>query len=105
MAAILIYYHWEAMLVSYLSTRKTIMPFSTLSELYHGTDLRVAVRPSTSWEDNFRYSSDEIFLKIYEERIKPYRDEYQQFPFSHGMTYLIEDDPNTALYNSYIPIR
>ena len=104
-AGTLLYYHWEAMLVSYLSTRKVTLPFLTLHELYHDTNLRLAVRPSTSWEDNFRYSSEELLRKIYEDRILPYRDEFEEFPYSHGMTYLIENDHDTALYFAYTSIR
>ena len=104
-AAAVLYYHWEAMLVSYLSTRKVTLPFLTLQELYYDTNLRLAIRPSTSWEDNFKYSSEELFQKIFKDRVLPYKDEYEEFPFSHGMTYLIENDYNTALYYAFTSIR
>ena len=75
-ASALLYYHWEAMLVSYLSNRRVNMPFTTLSDMYLNTDYRIVTRPSSSGEDDFKFSTDPIWKKIYEERLKPYLSEY-----------------------------
>ena len=105
-AAMLIYYHWEAILVSYLSTRKTVMPFNTVEELYLNTEFRVALIPSTTFEDNFKYSKDPIWNNLYKERIGPnipeYSDYYDDNPL--GMTDFIKNDFTTALYDAYTPI-
>ena len=105
-AAALIFYHWEAMLVSYLSSRKTIMPFSTITDMYLNTDFRLALIPATSYEDDFKYSTDPIWNKIYEERLEPYLQEYSNYPdHLSDMIHFIRDDFSTALYESFAPIR
>ncbi len=38
-----IYWHWEAMLISFLQVRKTVLPFNSLEELYTSTDYKVVV--------------------------------------------------------------
>ena len=52
------------------------MPFTTLSDMYLNTDYRIVTRPSSSGEDDFKFSTDPIWKKIYEERLKPYLSEY-----------------------------
>ncbi len=37
-----IYWHWEAMLISFLQVRKTVLPFSSLEDLYENTDFNVS---------------------------------------------------------------
>ena len=44
----LLFWHWEATLVSYLSTRKTVTPFTSVEELYLKTNFRLALMPSSS---------------------------------------------------------
>jgi hypothetical protein len=94
------------MLVSYLSTRKTVMPFDTISEMYLNTDFRIALIPSTSYEDNFKYSADPLWLSIFKERIQPFLKEYGDYPdHLSDMIHFIKNDFKTALYEGFIPIR
>jgi len=102
-ASALIWWHWEAKLISFLSSRKTNMPFSTLEEMYQRTDFRLALIPATSYEDNFKYSNDPIWKAIYAERLQPYLEEYKKYP--NDMIRLVKDDFTTALYESFIPVR
>ena len=102
-AATLIYYLWEAMLVTYLSSRKTILPFNTIEEMYLNTNFRLALIPNTAYEDDFKYSSDPLFQKIYEERIKPYLQEYMEYPTD--IYQVIRNDLETALYVMNEPTR
>ncbi len=37
----LIFYHWEAMLISYLAVRTTVLPFRSIEELYTKTNYKV----------------------------------------------------------------
>ena len=105
-AAALIFYHWEAMLVSYLSTRKTKLPFNTLTEMYQNTQFRLALIPSTSLEDDFKYSADPIWQKIYKDRLKPHLQEYSEYPdHLSDMVHFIKNDFDTALYDAYLAIR
>ena len=41
LAAMIIYYYWEAMLISYLAVRKTQLPFTTLEELAENSNYKV----------------------------------------------------------------
>ena len=42
LAGTLIYYHWEAMLISYLAVRTIVLPFNSLEELAYQTDFNVS---------------------------------------------------------------
>lgn len=104
-ASALIYWHWEAMLVSYLATRKTVLPFSGIAEMYQNTEFRLALIPSTTYEDNFKYAQDPIFKGVYEDRIQPHLDEYSSYEnYLTDMVYFIKNDFSTALYDGYLPI-
>ena len=106
MASTLLYWHWEAMLVSYLATRKTVLPFHTLSEMYENTDFRLALIPSTSFEDSFKYSADPLWQKIYKERLQPYLQEYSDYPdHLSDMVNFLRNDYKTALYDGVIVLR
>ena len=39
----MMFWQWEAMLVSYLATRVTVLPFSTLEDMIANTDFRQGV--------------------------------------------------------------
>ena len=41
LAGMVIFYYWEAMLISYLAVRKTQLPFSTLEELAENSKYKV----------------------------------------------------------------
>ena len=100
-AATLIFYLWEAMLVTYLSSRKTIMPFNTMEEMYLKTNFRLALIPNSAYEDTFKYSSDPMIQKIYKERIKPHLQEYlDNIVDNNDLSHFIRNDLGTALYNT-----
>ena len=103
LAGIVIYYLWEAMLVSYLSTKVISLPFNNIRELVENTDFRIAIIPGTSFEDAFKYSTDPIWQKAYEDRIQPYLDEYME-----GYLKMIDlplKDSSMALYDNFFSSR
>ena len=94
------------MLVSYLATRKTVLPFHTLSEMYENTDFRLALIPSTSFEDSFKYSTDPLWQKIFKERLQPHLQEYSDYPdHLSDMVSFLRNDYKTALYDGVIVLR
>ena len=108
MASALLYWHWEAMLVSYLATRKTVLPFNTLSEMYENTDFRLALIPDTSFENSFKYSTDPLWQKIYKERLEPNLQEYRDHlsgGLMNDMFHFLQNDFKTALYDGVIVLR
>ena len=99
-ASALLYYHWEAMLVSYLSSRKLVMPFTNVEDMYLNTDFRLALIPSTTYEDTFRYSKVPIWQNIFKERLEPHLKEYKDYPdHVFDMLHFIRNDFSTALYD------
>ena len=69
--ACVFYLLWEAMLISYLSSRTIILPFKTIDDLMQKTDLKIVVQPYSAQMDFFRYSTVPILQMAYAERIKP----------------------------------
>ena len=104
-AAALIYYHWESMLVSYMSARKIVMPFKNLEEMLLNTDFRLATLPKTTLQDNFKYSKDPIWQGIWKDRLEPHLQEYEDYPYYlKDMIHFIRDDFTTALYDTEDPV-
>ena len=75
-AGVVTYYHWEAMLVSYLSTRITVLPFTTIGEMLKESDYRIGLMPGTIQEDFFKLSPDPMLQQAFKERIEPYLEDY-----------------------------
>ncbi len=74
-----IYWHWEAMLISYLATRVVSLPFNDINEIVTKTNYRIIITPGSANEDFFRYNKDPIFQRAWKERIKPYLEEYKKY--------------------------
>ena len=60
-----VFWHWEAMLISYLATRVVVLPFNSLVQLVGDTDINIALSPSTSYEDSFRYSKEPLWMEAW----------------------------------------
>ena len=75
-AGVVIYYHWEAMLISYLSTRFVLLPFTNIKELVENSDYRIGLNRGTTQEAYFMTSNDPFVQKAYSERIEPYLEEF-----------------------------
>ena len=99
----MIYYHWEAMLISYLSTRVIVLPFTNIKELVENSDFRIGLNPGSSYEDAFKYSTDTIWQNAYSKRIEPNLDEYR--PFYERMIDLPLRDESLALYDNFFAAR
>ena len=61
-AGVLTYYYWEAMLVSYLSTKVVVLPFTNIFELLKNSDYRIALIGGTSQEDYFKLFNHAYWL-------------------------------------------
>ena len=70
LSGLLIYFHWEAMLISYLATRTVIYPFSNLQEMYE-SDFKLYTLPNSAMWDSFKHG-DDLWKKIYK---GPYLDD------------------------------
>ena len=101
-AGVLIYYHWEAMLVSYLSTRFTILPFKDINGLMM-TDYKIGVKVGANQQDYFRLSKDPLLQKAYKERIEPNLDQYPA-SYDEFIVALLKDE-SLALYGPRTEVR
>ena len=102
LAGIVIYYYWEAMLISYLSTRFISLPFTNIRDLVENSDFKIGLLKATSMEDSFKLSTDPIWQKAYSERIKPFFDQFA--PFNENLDKLDElalKDESVAIYHPF----
>jgi hypothetical protein len=96
----MIYWHWEAMLISYLATRVIVLPFKSIPELLEKSDYLIALSPGSSYEDAFKLSTDPIWQDAWNNRIKDYLDNYRGKRGTEQKMIII-DDPSIALYDNY----
>ena len=103
LAAFILYLQWEAMLITYLSTRVIVMPFRSVQELLDATDYQIVIAPGTSFEDAFRYSPDPIMRRAYKENIEPRLDELKSGGdwLAHNMKLLMTMS-NGAAFSSFV---
>ena len=101
-AGVVIYYYWEAMLVSYLSTRIIVLPFTNIYELLKNSDYRIGLVGGTSQEDYFKLSLDPIVQQAYKERIEPYLEEFA--PFYSNYNGLLLKDESLAVYDDFLAV-
>ena len=73
---ILIFWHWEAFLISYLASRVIVLPFYDFFDLVQNSDYRMTMKYEGYPEDIFKFSTDPLFIYAYETKIKPYKQEF-----------------------------
>ena len=76
-SGVLLYFHWEAMLISYLATRELIFPFSNLQEMYD-SDFQFFTLPNSAMMDSFKYGND-LWQKIYKDKLEPNTEWYEEY--------------------------
>ena len=75
------------MLITYLSTRVTVLPFDSLSTLMDNTNFKITTHLDTSLENKFRFATNPLWQKAWKERMEPYRDELKPL---HGMCFMVK---------------
>ena len=96
---LLYYFHWEAMLISYLAKIVTPVPFSNMHELYK-SDYQVTTLAGSALVDVFKYG-DELWQLIYRDKLE-LANEYCNSP--NTCVDLVLKDPKNAAYFNYRPI-
>ena len=97
-ASILLYYHWEAMLISYLATRVIVLPFNNIKELVDQSTFVISLFPGSSYMDAFKFSEDPDWQRAWKQRLEPYLDNYEDT--SRMINYPLQDS-NVALYDNF----
>ena len=74
-AGIVVYQCWEASLESMLAIRRPDLPFQTLEGLLN-SKYRLITAKGTVYVDQFKYSNDPFYAKVWNEKMKPYEEEF-----------------------------
>ena len=90
MGGLLCYFHWEAMLISYLAQRVVKIPFYNMQEFYD-SDYILATTPGSSFWNAFE-NGNQLWKKIHKDKLQPIIKAKQ-------MEYLLGDEEN-ALYGN-----
>ena len=96
----MIFWHWEAMLISYLATRVVSLPFKDIPELLSNTQYRMIIMPGTSYEDAFKTSPDPIWQAAWTDRVQPNLEESAGLLVENVVEKLTRDG-ESAWYNNY----
>ena len=102
MAAFVLMEHYKGILISFMAKQTIALSFQDISDLYKNTDMRIAIMPGGMVENDFRYSKDPLWQKIFQERVEPHLEEIKAYP-NHitDMTHFIRNDYKTAMYDVY----
>ena len=100
-ASILLYYHWEAMLISYLATRVIVLPFNNIRELVDQSTFVISLFPGSAYMDSFKFSEDPDWQRAWKQRLEPYLDNYEHT--SRMIDYPLQDS-NVALYENFFGV-
>ncbi len=98
----MVYWYWEAMLISYLATRVISLPFRDIQGLVESSDYRIAAIPDSTLEMDFKFAKDVTWQRAYRERLRPHLEEYRG-ALEDRIKYASEES-STALYDNYFSI-
>ncbi len=103
LASVMLYWHWEAMLISNLATRVIVLPFNNIPELVDKTSFKIALNPGSSYEDAFKYATEESWKMAWKDRIEPFLPDYMGN--GGNMIKFVMQDPSIALYDNFFAAR
>ena len=72
-------FYWRAMLTSSLAKRVIVLPFDSMATLLTKSDFQIAINPKSADEDAFRLSTDPVWMEAWNDRIKPYLEDYKPY--------------------------
>ena len=70
-AGMLLFWHWEAMLISYLAARKTVLPFENVEELVRTSNFRIALHEGKTFYTRM-FLLEAVHCKYFECKINRY---------------------------------
>ena len=97
----MLYLQWEAMLISYLARRVTVIPFDSIPKLVADTDFKISLMPGTSFEDVFKTATDPYWQKAWNDRIEPFLADYKSY-YGNSINLainLLQTTKDPVLYN------
>ena len=99
----MIFWHWEAMLISYLAIRVTSLPFIGIPDLVYNTEFRIILTPGSSAEDAFKTSTDPNWQVAWTDRVQPHLEEHVGLS-SQDFADILEKDGSSALYDNHFAV-
>ena len=75
----MLFWHWEAMLISYLAKRVIPLPFKDIPDLISNTQFPIILTPGSFPEDAFKTSLDPVWQTAWTDRVKPHLEEHVGF--------------------------
>ena len=96
----MMFWQWEAMLVSYLATRTTVLPFDGLAGLMSSSDFRILTLYESSQEDLFKVSKNPLWQSAWIDRVQPHREEHKDFT-NQELIGKLANEPKSAVFINY----
>ena len=96
----MIFWHWEAMLISFLATRIIYLPFKDIPDLMTNTQFRIILVPGSSFQDDFETSPDPIWQAAWIDRVQPNLEESAGL-LTEDVAEKMTRDGESAWYNNY----
>ena len=96
----MMFWHWEAMLISYLATRVVSLPFKGIPDLVANTQFRIILTPGSSYVDAFKTSPDQNWHSAWIDRVQPHLEEHVGFSYKDFADALTRDEAS-AWYVNY----
>ena len=89
--SVVLYYNWEAMLVSYLAARFVSLPFTSIETLISDTNYKIFIEPGTYAQTSFERSINPTWQAAWSERIKPNLEDYTTELYTGNMGIYVLD--------------
>ena len=75
----LMYFLWEAMLVSYLAVQIVTLPFTGVETLLSSSNYKILVLPGSYTQSVFEFAIDPTWKALWTERLEPYIGYYEKY--------------------------
>ena len=99
----MMFWHWEAMLISYLATRVISLPFKDIPDLVSNTEFRIILRPGTAFEDAFKTSPNQNWQAAWTDRVQPHLEEHVGLSLQDMVDKMTRDE-ESAFYDNYFGV-
>ena len=79
LSSVLLYFLWEAMLVSYLAVDVQVLPFNGMETFMSKSNYKMASAPGWYAYSVFEYATDPTWKAVFTERLEPYVDDFGKY--------------------------
>ena len=80
LSSVLLYFLWEAMLVSYLAVDVQVLPFNGMETFISSSNYKMTTGiPGSYAQSVFEYATDPTWKAVFTERLEPYIDDYGKY--------------------------